>query len=108
MAEEEVEQGGGVGGVVLGAGRAEGFAVEGEAGRVDRAQDEVGVFGQLCGDRAAVVQCAGQNALTPRTAAVWFRPLGSSTRRGRNSAVECQLPKLNVAGSIPVARSKKV
>ena len=26
---------------------------------------------------------------------------------GRNSAVECQLPKLDVAGSIPVARSKK-
>ena len=25
---------------------------------------------------------------------------------GRNSAVECQLPKLDVAGSIPVARSK--
>ena len=24
---------------------------------------------------------------------------------GRNSAVECQLPKLDVAGSIPVARS---
>ena len=25
---------------------------------------------------------------------------------GRNSVVECQLPKLNVAGSTPVARSK--
>jgi hypothetical protein len=25
--------------------------------------------------------------------------------RGRNSAVECQLPKLDVTGSIPVARS---
>ena len=25
---------------------------------------------------------------------------------GSNSAVECQLPKLNVAGSIPVSRSK--
>ena len=25
--------------------------------------------------------------------------------RGSNSAVECQLPKLNVAGSIPVSRS---
>jgi hypothetical protein len=25
---------------------------------------------------------------------------------GRNSAVECQLPKLDVAGSIPVARSR--
>ncbi len=27
--------------------------------------------------------------------------------RGSNSAVECQLPKLNVAGSIPVSRSNK-
>ena len=26
---------------------------------------------------------------------------------GSNSAVECQLPKLDVAGSIPVSRSKK-
>ena len=26
--------------------------------------------------------------------------------RGRNSVVECQLPKLDVAGSTPVARSK--
>ena len=31
---------------------------------------------------------------------VSYRVLG-----GRNSAVECQLPKLDVAGSIPVARS---
>jgi hypothetical protein len=28
------------------------------------------------------------------------------TLSGRNSAVECQLPKLDVTGSIPVARSK--
>lgn len=27
---------------------------------------------------------------------------------GCNSAVECQLPKLNVAGSIPVTRSKNL
>jgi hypothetical protein len=27
---------------------------------------------------------------------------------GRNSAVECQLPKLKVAGSSPVARSNKI
>ncbi len=26
--------------------------------------------------------------------------------RGRNSAVECQLPKLEIVGSIPAARSK--
>ena len=29
----------------------------------------------------------------------------SSTSSGSNSAVECQLPKLDVAGSIPVSRS---
>ncbi len=28
--------------------------------------------------------------------------------RGRNSVVECQLPKLKVAGSTPVARSMVV
>ena len=28
-----------------------------------------------------------------------------SQERGSNSAVECQLPKLDVAGSIPVSRS---
>jgi hypothetical protein len=31
--------------------------------------------------------------------------LGSVKPSGRNSMVECQLPKLDVAGSIPVARS---
>jgi hypothetical protein len=30
----------------------------------------------------------------------------SDDKRGRNSAVECQLPKLNVEGSNPFARSK--
>ena len=30
----------------------------------------------------------------------------STLMSGRNSAVECQLPKLDVAGSTPVARSK--
>ncbi len=30
---------------------------------------------------------------------------GSFDISGSNSAVECQLPKLNVAGSIPVSRS---
>ena len=29
----------------------------------------------------------------------------SSLLSGRNSAVECQLPKLNVVGSTPIARS---
>ena len=32
-------------------------------------------------------------------------PLEASLKRGGNSAVECQLPKLDVAGSIPVPRS---
>ncbi len=32
-------------------------------------------------------------------------PYGWWATRGSNSAVECQLPKLNVAGSIPVSRS---
>jgi hypothetical protein len=32
-------------------------------------------------------------------------PLDFDTKSGRNSAVECQLPKLDVTGSIPVARS---
>src|SRR5262249_18162538 len=34
--------------------------------------------------------------------ATWAK---QGTRRGRNSVVECQLPKLDVAGSTPVARS---
>jgi hypothetical protein len=29
-------------------------------------------------------------------------------RCGRNSAVECQLPKLDVVGSSPIARSNKI
>ena len=32
-------------------------------------------------------------------------PLEACPKRGGNSAVECQLPKLDVAGSIPVPRS---
>ncbi len=32
-------------------------------------------------------------------------PWGPEPPRGRNSVVECQLPKLDVAGSSPVARS---
>jgi hypothetical protein len=34
-----------------------------------------------------------------------FKPCHRTTLSGRNSAVECQLPKLDVAGSSPVARS---
>jgi hypothetical protein len=29
-------------------------------------------------------------------------------KSGRNSEAECQLPKLNVVGSIPIARSRKI
>ena len=35
-----------------------------------------------------------------------FQELLPPMLSGRNSAVECQLPKLDVAGSTPVARSK--
>ena len=35
----------------------------------------------------------------------WRKGLGKSDR-GRSSEVERQLPKLNVVGSIPIARSK--
>src|SRR5881296_3741632 len=38
--------------------------------------------------------------------AIPYRFLHYRYLSGRNSAVECQLPKLDVAGSIPVARSK--
>ena len=34
-----------------------------------------------------------------------YKTLRYYTPSGRNSAVECQLPKLDVAGSTPVARS---
>src|SRR5712692_10469205 len=34
-----------------------------------------------------------------------YKKLTAASMSGRNSAVECQLPKLDVAGSIPVARS---
>ncbi len=40
---------------------------------------------------------------TNRLVHLTFRP-----SRGRNSVVECQLPKLDVAGSSPVARSDKL
>jgi hypothetical protein len=35
-----------------------------------------------------------------------YKTLLCQALSGRNSAVECQLPKLDVTGSIPVARSK--
>jgi hypothetical protein len=35
-----------------------------------------------------------------------YKSLLCRSLSGRNSAVECQLPKLDVTGSIPVARSK--
>jgi hypothetical protein len=39
-----------------------------------------------------------------------MEPLESKSNlvSGRNSVVECQLPKLDVAGSSPVARSNKI
>src|SRR5262249_53718315 len=42
-----------------------------------------------------------------RTLGVWGPYRGPQVdRRGRNSVAECQLPKLDVAGSNPVGRSK--
>jgi hypothetical protein len=35
-----------------------------------------------------------------------YKNSAAASLSGRNSAVECQLPKLDVTGSIPVARSK--
>jgi hypothetical protein len=43
--------------------------------------------------------------LTPVAGPVTFT---STKPSGRNSVVECQLPKLDVAGSSPVARSVDV
>ena len=39
--------------------------------------------------------------------AVTANAAGRTRLSGSNSAVECQLPKLDVAGSIPVSRSMK-
>lgn len=41
-----------------------------------------------------------------RSAARCYNHSSCSKKSGSNSVVECQLPKLNVAGSIPVSRSK--
>jgi hypothetical protein len=45
-------------------------------------------------------------ALFLATASKSLLELGESLPGGSNSVVECQLPKLDVAGSIPVSRSK--
>ena len=45
-------------------------------------------------------------ALIDKTPPIPYKFLHYRSLSGRNSAVECQLPKLDVAGSTPVARSK--
>ena len=50
---------------------------------------------------------AGETALLIDKSVVFpYKLLLRHTLSGSNSAVECQLPKLDVAGSIPVSRSK--
>ena len=50
---------------------------------------------------------AGETSLLIDKSVVFpYKLLLRHTLSGRNSAVECQLPKLDVTGSIPVARSK--
>ena len=50
---------------------------------------------------------AGETSLLIDKGVVFpYKLLLRHTLSGRNSAVECQLPKLDVTGSIPVARSK--
>ena len=49
---------------------------------------------------------AGETSLLIDKSVVFpYKLLLRHTLSGRNSAVECQLPKLDVTGSIPVARS---
>jgi len=52
------------------------------------------------GSRVRVTSSVDKRKLIPYKK-ILYRDLS-----GRNSAVECQLPKLDVAGSTPVARSK--
>ena len=61
---------------------------------------------------AASNACQGRSELRARvdrpatlTSRVRFHTLIAVSLSGRNSVVECQLPKLDVAGSTPVARS---
>jgi hypothetical protein len=63
-------------------------------GLLDWINDEPfgGTFG---GTTASYEKCFSGNIASVRV----------SKSSGRNSMVECQLPKLDVAGSIPVARS---
>ena len=52
------------------------------------------------------IPCAPR-LLVDKLALIPYKTISSTVPlSGRNSAVECQLPKLDVTGSIPVARSK--
>ena len=55
--------------------------------------------------QVSAVPSQGQVAVLPDCARA-VAALGVVARRGRSSEVERQLPKLNVVGSIPIARSK--
>jgi hypothetical protein len=49
--------------------------------------------------------CGDARALIDKGIAIPYKKSVRHALSGRNSAVECQLPKLDVTGSIPVARS---
>ena len=49
---------------------------------------------------------SGTRLLVDKGVVIPYKILLCRAVSGRNSAVECQLPKLDVTGSIPVARSK--
>lgn len=60
-----------------------------------------------CHVPASVHHARARRVDTPSRLAYCSTDLSFRACCGRNSAVECQLPKLDVAGSTPVARSEK-
>ena len=55
--------------------------------------------------RFAVCDFAREVGVLNRRNGSYFRQIADLQVRGSNSAVECQLPKLDVVGSIPISRS---
>lgn len=45
------------------------------------------------------------NTVNPLDESVYATEIYTASQSGRNSEVECKLPKLDVVGSIPIARS---
>ncbi len=72
----------------------------------DGAAREAGEGGVPEAQRRRAVVTRGGVRLRPTACHLQPTPV-STIPRGRNSAVECQLPKLDVAGSTPVARSRR-